>query len=132
MKFLLIVGVAVVLGGCVRQVDVDSWRGQPVSELDTHPFFITLPMTRTVTADGLEIRDYVNGRTISDCSGSGFVTGGSNVGVLSGGSSCVSRAAGCHSIFYIRNGRIVEYAPTGSGGVRCYTNSTIQPRHRAL
>ena len=65
---------AFLLPGCVHQQDLDEWRGQPVSKLDKHPFFLTVPQTRTIASDGTEIRDYVNGGNVSTCSG--FATAG--------------------------------------------------------
>ena len=34
----------------------------------------------------------------------------------------------CNNIFYIKEGVIIEYAPTG----RCYTDETVQPEPRYL
>ena len=57
--------IAMLLGvtGCVvRQQDLDSWVGMPVEALDTHSLFITVPMHKTISASGLEIRNYANGK----------------------------------------------------------------------
>jgi S1-C subfamily serine protease len=97
--------IAVLLGvmGCsatgvvhqlVRQQDLDSWVGMPVEALDTHSLFITVPIFKTYSASGIEIRNYANGN--------------------------------CNNIFYIRDGKVLEYAPTG----RCYTNDSVRPQSR--
>ena len=63
VRFTALVMCLIVLEGCaaVHQEDLDAWRGVPVSELEAQPFFLTLPVVRTVTSDGTEIRRYVKG-----------------------------------------------------------------------
>jgi len=59
---LTTISLAVVVVGCtVRQQDLDAWVGVPVEALDTHPIFNTVPMDRTITDSGIEIRNYRNG-----------------------------------------------------------------------
>src|SRR5215470_3955114 len=60
----------------VRHEDLQSWVGVPVSQLDRRPVFLTMQSVRTQTADGVEIRNYVNGQSIGSCSGSGTVYAG--------------------------------------------------------
>jgi hypothetical protein len=66
----VMLGVAV-LSGCVNKADLDAWAGVPVAELDKHPFFLTVPVVRTMASDGTEIRNYVNGQNVASCSGGG-------------------------------------------------------------
>jgi hypothetical protein len=75
---LSIIIASLLIAGCqtVRQEDLVTWNGAPVSALDAQPFFLTRPMVRTVTADGTEIRNYVNGANVGGCSGGGSVYGG--------------------------------------------------------
>jgi len=40
---------------------VASWKNVPAEELDTHSFFITIPMIKTISDGGVEIRNYRNG-----------------------------------------------------------------------
>lgn len=82
----------------VRQQDLDTWVGVPIEALDTHPLFFSMPMYRTVTNDGIEIRNYKNS---------------------------INQAV-CNNIFYIKDSKVIEYAPTG----QCYTDATTQPRAR--
>jgi hypothetical protein len=122
----------VALGGCltVRQEDLASWAGQPVVELDTHPVFLTMPVIKTVTPQGIEIRNYVNGRQLASCSAGGFAVNNGGFVNASTFNACSQNFAACNNIFYIKDGRVVEYAPTGSGGMRCFTNESLQPRRR--
>lgn len=129
MKRMLLTLLLSSLLGCagtatVRQQDMDAWVGQPVEVLEMHPFFLTLPMIRTKTSSGIEIRDYANVKNMSTCEG--YALGGVNAGWVSGSafSNCTSGSVGCHNIFYIKNGKVLEYAPTGN----CYTDETLQPR----
>jgi hypothetical protein len=119
--------IAVLLGvtGCVvRQQDLDSWVGMPVEALDTHSLFITVPMHKTISASGLEIRNYANGKDVSSCS-SNYNTYGSAVS-MTAFTTCSSNRIICNNIFYIRDGKVLEYAPTG----RCYTDNSVRPQLR--
>ncbi len=123
----------VALTGClsVRQKDLDAWVGQPVEALDTQPFFLALPMVKTFTQSGVEIRNYINGRNIERCFGSGYIYGGTyNPANYNTFSNCVSGFGACNNIFYIKNEKVVEYAPTGSGGMRCVTDDRVLPSSR--
>ena len=127
---LIIVLGGLLVAGCqtVRQEDLASWVGAPVSALDAQPFFLTRPMVRTITADGTEIRNYVNGANVGGCSGGGSVYSGTvDMATYQQYTSCVSRAAACNNIFYIKNGRVIRYTPIGTGGMRCYTNEAVRP-----
>ena len=131
MRSITILLVAILLTGCatVRQSDLDAWVDVPVIALDTHSFFLTLPMVRTVTDSGVEIRVYSNKRGVSSCRGSGFGSTNSPQGnTLSYANfntfqNCMSGMVGCDGIFYIRDGRVIEAKPVG----RCYTNEATQP-----
>lgn len=119
-------GLSVALMGCVNQADLDSWNGQPSYLLDRHPVFLTMQLVRTMTPDGIEVRNYVNGGNISRCGGGGAVYGSDTV-TYSQFSSCVQSFAACNNIFYIRAGTVLQYTPVGSGGARCYTDSSLRP-----
>ena len=130
-KFLLIcITVGLAACGTVRQQDLDAWVGQPVAALDTHSLFITLPVVKTVTDDGIEIRNYVNKRNVGACFGNTFGQASSSYNTTSANfnafSNCTSRAEGCDNIFYIKNKKIIEYKPVG----KCFTNETVQPEKR--
>ena len=136
MKALLLVAVGLLAGcGSVHQEDLDAWVGQPVSLLDIQPFFLTLPVVKTVTPDGIEIRNYVNGANTASCWGSGFgeadaynqqyITYANFTQVQ----SCISQFSACNNIFYIKDGRVIEYVPTPSGRARCMTDDRVRPRH---
>ena len=113
----------------VNQVDLDSWKDVPVEALDTHSFFLTVPMVRTVTESGIEIRNYVNSSgTTTSCVGAGNAYGSGQYVNASAFSRCSTGTSTCNNIFYIKEGRVLEYAPTGN----CYTDKTVQPEPRYL
>ena len=124
----LVAGIAI-LSGCatVRQEDLQAWVGQPVEALDTHTFFITLPMLRNVLPSGIEVRNYPNRANMTQCLGDGRVrsTGSGRVN-YDEDMQCLSRSVGCDNIFFIKDGKVLEYAPTG----RCMTNASLQPQTR--
>lgn len=115
----------------VRPEDQAAWLGAPVSALDKHPVFLTMPVVKTVAADGTEIRNYVNGRNFSACSGGGSAFSGTiNFASYNAFSTCMSNFAACNNIFYIKNNKVEAYTPIGSGGARCYTDERTQPGFR--
>ncbi len=135
MRSLCILLSLGLLGGCVgtrsplvNQSDLDAWVGVPVIALDTHSLFLTVPMVKTMTDSGVEIRNYVNKRGVSSCGGSGFGTLNLPGSTLSYSNfnafqNCTSGMVGCDNIFYILDGKIIEYKPVG----RCYTNEAVRP-----
>lgn len=133
MLFRSMFGIAlfVAFAGCatVRQVDLDAWVGQPVATLEAHPVFITVPVVRTVTSDGMEIWNYVNGANLGQCASGGNVWGTTiSYAAYSQFTSCTQRFAACNNIFYIRDGKVLRYTPVGTGGMRCYTTEQLQPQ----
>lgn len=131
-KTAVVAAVVLAISGCatVRQEDLDAWVGVPVEALDTHSFFITVPMYRSVTASGMEVRNYANGSDVAKCfSNSGANTNKSGKHVsTSTFTTCSNNRVVCNNIFYIKDGKVVEYAPTGN----CYTDETVQPQARYL
>ena len=85
----------------VRQSDLDAWVNVPAIALDTHSFFLTLPMVKTVTDSGIEIRVYSNKHGFSSCIGSGLANANSpkestlSYANFSAFQSCTSRIVGC-------------------------------------
>jgi hypothetical protein len=121
---------AAILAGCasVRPEDQAAWVGAPVSALDTHPIFLTMPVVKTVTPDGTEIRNYVNGADVASCSGGGATFSGTiTSAAFSSFSACMQRHAACNNLFYIKDGTVTSYTPIGSGGARCFTDARVQP-----
>ena len=115
---IIIVSAALTLTvgcGTVRKQDLDAWIGMPVEALDTHSFFITVPVRKSITSTGIEVRNYVNGKETENCTYNKFT-----------GIDCSKDSITCNNIFYIKDGRVLEYAPTG----RCLTNETVQPQSR--
>jgi hypothetical protein len=85
-------------------------------------------MVRTVTPSGIEVRNYPNKRNIGHCFGAGGVNANSTLSyaAYSSFATCVSGRSGCDNIFYIKNGIVVEYVPTG----RCKTDERVRPEPR--
>jgi len=130
LKLLLTLAISLAVISCatVRKQDLDAWVGVPVEALDTHSFFITVPVYRSITSSGIEIRNYANGEDIASCfsNASGSSTGKYvNANAFT---TCSSNRIVCNNIFYIRDGIVLEYAPTG----RCYTDETVRPQSRYL
>ena len=130
MRKLLTVLLCLGLAGCatVRQQDLDAWVGMPVEALDTHSLFITVPMVRTVTSSGIEIRNYANGVNVASCAGSGGVNAAGNFLNMNAFTNCSSGWNGCNNLFYIKDGKVIEYVPKGN----CYTDKSCQPEERYL
>jgi hypothetical protein len=130
MKKIMALICTLALAGCasVRQSDLDAWVGVPVEALDTHSIFLTMPMIRTVSESGIEIRNYANTKEIASCSGNGSGAIGKNSKTVSVSSfsNCTSSTVGCNNIFYVKGGKVLEYAPTG----QCFTNETARPQKR--
>lgn len=128
MKKLLWV-VSVVLTGCatVRQSDLDAWVGAPVAALDGHSIFVTMPMHKTITDDGTEVRVYSNTAMNESCFGGASSYGKRNAS-SAGWANCVTETRGCYNVFYIKDRKVLEYAPRGA----CYTNDTARPEKRFM
>lgn len=120
--------LGLLLTACVRMQDTDPWIGQPVAQLEQHPFFSALPVDTRRAANGVEIRNYVNGgERASSCfesAGPGGAPGEANGPDTE---FCSTEYYACNNIFYIRDGRVVRYVPTSSGGAICYTDERLQP-----
>jgi hypothetical protein len=130
MKSTIAIGLAALgLAACagVREQDTAAWPGQPVAALEQHPIFVTMPVVKTQTSDGTEIWNYVNGRTIGGCTGSGVLTGVGGFVTGTAFQSCMAQQAACNNLFYIKDGVVLRYAPVGSGGIRCYTHDFARP-----
>ncbi len=123
----------VLLSGCanrsVHQEDLDAWINVPVVALDTHSFMLTLPMVKTFTENGLEIRVYSNKAGMSRCSGNGFSSTSTHFGTalayqnFSAFQNCTSKLMGCDAIFYIRDDTVLEAKAVG----QCYTDKKSRP-----
>lgn len=129
-KLILATLTTILISSCatVKQADLDSWVGQPVAALETHPIFLTVPVVKTTASDGTEIWNYVNGANLGQCSGGGSVYSGTvDLATYNQFSRCVSRFAACNNIFFIKDGLVQRYTPVGTGGARCYTNEQLRP-----
>lgn len=136
---LAAVALAAAVTGCathqsplVNQADLDAWKDVPVAALDAHSLFITVPMIRTVTESGVEIRNYSNKVASSTCARN--VTGTTQIagtaqrpiayGQFNQMQNCIAGMRGCDNIFYIKDGKVLEYKAVG----QCYTNEKVRPQ----
>ena len=131
-KIISLITLALFIHGCagkvVRQEDLNAWVGVSVEELDTHSLFLTLPVAKTITDSGVEVRVYSNKQNISSCFDTGNLDGKaySNDATFTAIQNCSSRIVGCDNIFYIKDKMVVEYKPVG----QCYTDATLQPERK--
>lgn len=130
MRAALLFALAMMAACGVREQDVAAWPGQPVSALEQHPVFLTMPVVKTRTSDGTEIWNYVNSRTISSCTGAGTLV--ASGGYVSGAAfqNCMASQAACNNLFYVKGGVVQRYTPVGSGGARCFTDDRAKPGFR--
>ena len=108
----------------VPQQVIDAWAGIPVNILDTHTFFKSAPMFRTKTENGTEIRNYAYGYDFQACASK---AGARHIGDFISEDTliaCSSSRIVCNNMFYIKEERVLEYAPTG----RCDSDQKIHPQ----
>ena len=135
-KIISLITLALFINGCakmtVRQEDLDSWVGVSVEELDTHSFFLTLPVSKTITESGIEIRVYSNKQNVSSCFDTGNIDGKaySNDASFTAIQNCSSQIRGCDNIFYIKDGIVKEYKPVGTPRGICMTDASLQPERK--
>ncbi len=129
LKLTILLVVAFLMTACatVRKQDLDAWIGIPVEALDTHSVFLTMPVYKSTTSSGVEVRNYTNSEDVARCFSS---AGGRNGGKHDHSvfTTCSTSRIVCNNIFYIKDGVVLEYAPTGN----CYTDATVQPQTRFL
>jgi len=119
---LFIIGCSSVF---IDENDLLAWKNVPVEQLDTHSFFITIPMIKTITDSGIEIRNYRNGRTFSQCNASGSVNEGGYL-TYNAFATCSNNEVVCNNIFYIKDSMVIDYKLVG----RCRTAEFLRPEYR--
>ncbi len=128
MKKTILICIALMLASCatVRQKDLDAWVGMPVEALETHSFFVTVPLYKTKTESGIEIWNFANGAEVASCFGDTYATGGRHFINATSFTKCSSNRVVCNNLFYIKDKVVLEYKPSG----RCYTDETVLPESR--
>lgn len=128
VKLLVLAVLLVQFIGCatVRQQDLDAWAGMPVEALETHSFFVTVPLYKTKTQSGIEVWNYANGKDVASCFTNANAYSDDEYASGNSTTNCVTNKVVCNNIFYIKDGYVLEYAPTG----RCYTAEFVQPESR--
>ena len=134
LQLTLALGIVFLISSCatneptVRQQDLDAWLGASVEALDEHAFFKKERMFRTRTSGGTEIRNYAYGYNFLECFGR---AGATRFGDFVDDHTFITCSSGrivCNNLFYIRDGKVLEYVPTG----RCTTDEKVQPEARFL
>ena len=114
----------------IDEIDEDvvaSWQNVPVEELDTHSFFLTIPVIKTISGEGIEIRNYRNGTSIQQCSEDATLSGSAYIS-YSAFTTCTNNNVVCNNIFYINDGFVKEYRLVGS----CSTAEFLRPEYKVL
>lgn len=84
-----------------------------------------MPVYRTLTSAGVEIRNYVNSQEVAQCFSSVGATHGRGAHVShTAFATCSENRVVCNNLFYIQAGKVVRYAPTGN----CYTDDSVRPQ----
>lgn len=127
IKFISVL-LCIIFSGCatVRQQDLDTWIGMPIEALETHSFFVTVPLYKTKTESGIEVWNYANGAEVASCFRNAYARGGSSYVNVNSFSTCSSNRVVCNNLFYIKDKKVLEYKPSG----RCFTDETVQPEAR--
>ncbi|MGE0475029.1 MAG: hypothetical protein AB7P17_15450 [Nitrospirales bacterium] len=133
LQLIMTMGIFYMIAACaalptVRQQDLDAWVGIPVEALNTHPSFKNERMFRTRTHGGTEIRNYAYGYNFEECFGK---AGAGKIGDFVEEDTFIRCSSGrivCNNLFYIRNGKVLEYAPIGL----CTTDTKVQPETHYL
>jgi hypothetical protein len=119
-KFVLLF-LIILLSACfpwrrVYQYHKDSWIGEPVSELISHPEW-------GVPTDKIELPDNITAYVYKNCnSGGGSVYTDSN-GKVHGnfhGETC------CNNYFQVKDGKVLSYTLKG----HCYTSDELMPVYK--
>lgn len=123
MRFAMAALAALTLYGCatVRQSDLDAWVGVPVVYLESHSLFSTLPVKVMPAPGGGEIRNYMNGADVQNCTASAYVP--RTMRTVTASESCTTTRVGCNNRFLVRDGKVVEYRPVG----QCMTDNRVRP-----
>ena len=103
LTILLVVAFAMTACATVRKQDLDAWVGIPVEALDTHSVFLTMPVYKSTTSSGVEVRNYTNSEDVARCFSS---AGGRNGGKHDHSvfTTCSTSRIVCNNIFYIKDG----------------------------
>lgn len=120
MKFILLILFLNVIMACVhvREEDLVAWKNVPVLELETHPFFSTLPLEKRPLSNGTELWIYSNSVSTAklDCS----------FGVC----EVTTETNGCLNQFFVSRGLVLEYRPVAVNIISCVTNCRLRPISR--
>lgn len=137
MNKIFLICLVIGLSGCktVRQEDLDAWRGAPLSDLETHYLFNTLPVEVRQISGGKFLYIYTNSKTTKplfpstvSCRSTSSLIGGTQQTQCSkdnvfGGEPTTKT---CSNQFITTTTTVLEYRPVG----QCYTDCSIRPESR--
>lgn len=103
----------------VRSIDLETWKGAPLIELETHEMFSTMPRRAQALSDGGQLVTYSEcerWREDTRCT----AVGGSSWAVANCSGGNVGERC-CHNQFYVRDGVVGWYRPNGLCFTSCYS-----------
>ena len=81
-----------------------------------------------MASDGTEIRNYVNGRQVAECSGGGTVFHNTvSMAQFNSFTECTKSFPACNNIFYINGGKVQRVVVLGTRGAQCSTDARFRP-----
>jgi hypothetical protein len=118
---ILILLLNVAMAACahlVRDDDLNAWKGVPLIELETHPFFSSLPLEKRPLSNGQELWIYSNTEAHADgeCS--------------DGDCQAKIKTKGCLNQFMVSGGQVLEYRPIPLHIISCVTTCKTRPASR--
>lgn len=124
MKAILTILACLTLS-CVHTVndsDRDAWRGAPLIDLETHPFFTRLPLEKRSLSNGDELWIFRNTESTitADCNDK------------PGGMDCEGKSGfrGCLNQFIVGGGIVKEYRPQPVNILFCLADCRLRPASR--
>lgn len=121
LQRLLIILTIPAVFACAHKVndeDRESWRGAPLIDLETHPFFSGLPLEKRSLSNGDELWIYSNMEKTLNAS--------CNVGNCEGSES----SRGCLNQFIVGGGVVKEYRPVPRNIFFCVFSCKLRPASR--
>lgn len=106
-----LLGALSVIVGC----STPSWKGLPLAALEVHPALTTSRMVRTRTDSGIEIRNYSQMFTPSNCTALDGAAGAGNWVSGAAFAECSGSPGVCRHLFYLKDGTVLDYSPQSCG-----------------
>lgn len=114
------------LSGCVHKVnteDLDAWAGVPLIDLETHPFFSTLPLEKRALSNGDELWIFKNAQENTEINCDERYGGKTNC-------NASTSFRGCMNQFIVGGGIVKEYRPRPVNIFFCISSCRLRPASR--